>query len=144
MKNDVSARALIEDAKIIFEEARLSFEKGHWHRVMRKCQESAELSVKGIFKYIGIEYPKVHQMGSVIKKEIPGRKILAKDEIDRLSGISDSLALDREASFYGADDGRPASGLFGGEDAREALEQAEWVIAMAEKVTGAKVEGGPR
>ncbi|MDO9351759.1 MAG: HEPN domain-containing protein [Deltaproteobacteria bacterium] len=60
MNNKVSALAFLTDAEIILEESRLSLERGHWHRVVRKSQEATELAIKGMFKYLGLDYPKSH------------------------------------------------------------------------------------
>ena len=47
MNNKKSANAYLGDAEVILEECRFSFERMHWHRVVRKCQEASELAVKG-------------------------------------------------------------------------------------------------
>ena len=109
MNNKESAKSFLLDARIIFEEAAMSFEKGHWHRVVRKCQEVCELSVKGLFKYLTIEYPKSHLLGRVIKKELRVRKIFSREELNKIAFISDELAFDREAAFYGSPEGIPAA-----------------------------------
>jgi HEPN domain-containing protein len=75
LRNDDSAKAFLDDADIIVSETAISLERGHYHRVMRKCQEAAELSVKGLFKYAGIEYPKSHILGRVLKKEVAEKGI---------------------------------------------------------------------
>ena len=134
MRNDKAGKAMIEDAMIIAEEARISFEPGHYHRVIRKCQEAAELAVKGLFKYVGIEYPKSHILGRVIKKELSKRNILNREELEKLAYISDMLSFDRQPSFYGAPDGTPASKLYDAEDATDALEKTSWLIAKVKSL----------
>lgn len=133
MTSDSSAKAYIEDAVIILEEARLSFDRRHFHRVVRKCQEATELVVKGLFRYFGIEYPKVHIIGRTIKKEIGRLNIFSREELDKIAYFSDRLAFDREPSFYGSIEGIPASELFDDSDAVEAIENAEWVIDTVKK-----------
>jgi Uncharacterized conserved protein related to C-terminal domain of eukaryotic chaperone, SACSIN len=134
MKNDQAAKAHLADAEIILEEAGDSLKKGHYHRVIRKCQESTELAVKGIFRYLGLEYPKSHILGRVIKKELSLSGLFPREELKRLANISDSLAFDREPAFYGSPDGIPASELFDQEDAEEAIADTRWVINMIKKV----------
>ncbi len=134
MKNKVSATALLEDAKIILEEAHYSLERGHWHRVVRKSQEATELSIKGFFKYLGLEYPKSHILGKVIKKELGKHGFFNREELNRMAFISDSLAFDREPSFYGSLNGESASSLFDKEDAVEALKNSEWVVERIKSV----------
>jgi len=75
MNNKISARSFLKDANIILEEAKISYEKEHWHRVVRKCQEACELAVKALFKYLALEYPKSHLLGRVIKKELKSEPI---------------------------------------------------------------------
>jgi HEPN domain-containing protein len=50
MKNIVIAKAYVKDAGIILEEAEESLKKQHYHKTARKCQESVELALKGLFK----------------------------------------------------------------------------------------------
>lgn len=134
MKNDKSAKSHLTDAEIILEEACYSLQKGHYHRVIRKCQESTELAVKGIFRYLGLEYPKSHILGRVIKKELSRYGLFRKEELKRMANISDSLAFDREPAFYGSPDGIPAGELFDQEDAEEAVEETRWIINTIKKV----------
>ena len=134
MNNKVSSLAFLSDAEIILDEARISFEREHWHRVVRKCQEAAELAVKALFKYLGLEYPKSHILGKIIKKEIGRHKLFENEELKKIAFITDSLAFDREPSFYGSSDGVAASTLFSKDDAEEALNNSEWLIRMIRSV----------
>ncbi len=127
MKNDIQANGYLSDAQIIIQETQNSKKEGHFHRVVRKAQESAELSVKALFKYLGIEYPKAHILGRIIKKELT-KKELRKEDLERLSYFYDSLAFEREVAFYGSPDGRPADSLYDKSDAEEALEKARWIL----------------
>lgn len=126
MNNKACANAYMKDARIIFEEGKESFTKGHWHRVVRKCQEAVELTIKGYFRYLGIEYPKSHILGRIIRKELS--RFIKKEDIEKLSFIADSLTFDRGPAFYGTPDGISAAELFTKEDAEEAMEKAKWVI----------------
>lgn len=128
MRNDRAARAYLADAEIILGEAEASQRAGHYHRVVRKSQEAAELAIKGLFRLWGLEYPKSHLLGRVIKKELVRRKVLDRKEADQLAYDSDSLALDREPSFYGSPEGVPAIQLFDTEDGEDALGKARRVL----------------
>jgi len=48
--------------------------------------------------------------------------------------ISDTLALDREPSFYGTWDGTPASELYDKEDTQDAIGKTLWLIERMKKV----------
>lgn len=135
MRNDRGAKTAIQDAEIILDEAHISFKSGYYHRVVRKCQESTELAVKGLFRYLGLEYPKSHILGRIIKKELSKLGLFNREELDKLAYISDTLAFDREPAFYGSPEGIPASELYDKEDAAEALEGTLWAINMVKRAT---------
>jgi len=134
MTSDKVALSYLGDAEIIIDEAKFSYEKKHWHRVIRKCQEASELAVKGLFKYFGIEHPKSHIIGRALKKELGKLNILSHEELDKIAYFSDSLAFDREPSFYGSIEGVPASELFDEDDAKEAIDNVLWVVGAIRKV----------
>jgi len=123
--------ALLSDAVIILDETQISLELCHWYRVVRKCQDATELA---IFRYLGIEYPKSHLLGRVIKRELGEFRFLDIDELNKMAFITDSLTFDREPSFYGSPNGTPASELFDEEDAREAIENTKWILDAVKKI----------
>lgn len=129
MRNIDIAKAYIKDAVIILKESEDSFENGHYHRSVRKCQESVELALKGLLRLKGIEYPKSHKVGKVLMEAL-------KNEIDnnflqKAANLSDHLADLREPSFYGSED-VSAEGLFDEEDAKEILKNTTYVINFIE------------
>lgn len=128
MISDRAAHAYLGDAELILQEAESSQKAGHYHRVARKCQESSELAAKGLLRLWGIEYPKSHLLGRVIKRELVKRKIVDRQTADQLAYYLDSLSLDREPAFYGSPEGIPAGELFDEEDGQEALMKARWVL----------------
>jgi hypothetical protein len=73
-------------------------------------------------------------LGRVIKKELRVRKIFSREELNKIAFISDELAFDREAAFYGSPEGIPAAALFEQEDAEELLEKTAWVLNIITKV----------
>jgi len=128
VRNDRAARAYVADAEIILGEAEASQRAGHYHRVVRKSQEAAELAIKGLLRLWGLEYPKSHLLGRVIKRELVQRKVLDRQVADQMAYDADSLGLDREPSFCGSPEGIPASQLFDAEDGEDALEKARRVL----------------
>ena len=102
MKNDIAGKSYIGDAKIILEEAEESFNKGYNHRTIRKCQESIELALKGVLRIVGIEYPKSHRIGVVLKDSALKEK-LDEETLEKIIAITDRLADEREIAFYGSD-----------------------------------------
>jgi len=126
--------SFLSDSSIILEEAGTSYEKEHWHRVVRKCQEACELAVKALFRYLALEYPKSHLLGRVIKKELKNKKILTKSDLNKIAYISDELAFNREVAFYGSPEGIPPCELFDKEDAEELFEKTKWVLKVISKI----------
>ncbi len=120
MNNKKLAISYLKDAEIIFEEAKESFRKKHWHRVVRKAQEASELAGKALLIYLGVEYPKKHFIGKIIEKLDLENKII-------LAYYLDSLASEREKALYGTKF-EAASEIFSEDDAKNALEKCEWVI----------------
>jgi HEPN domain-containing protein len=65
-----NAQAFLADARLISEEAQQSFEKEHYHRVVRQCQEAAELALKGYLLFAGITYPRTHDVGLILTEAV--------------------------------------------------------------------------
>lgn len=126
MRNDKLGRGYLTEARIIFEEAKESLDKGHYHRTIRKCQEATELALKGLLKFVGIEYPKSHLIGNVLLS-LPLKINIHAKVLKKLAEISDQLALDRETAFYGSEQESPEE-LFERDDALEALTNCEYVL----------------
>ncbi len=127
MKNIRIAQAYLDDARIIFDEAKESLQKGHFHRTVRKCQESVELALKALLRMKGIEYPKAHKIGKVLVETL-------KTDMDvvllqKAADISDQLAIDREPSFYGSEDAS-AESLYEKDDAENALSGAGFIFSL--------------
>ncbi len=125
MTNDSMGRAYIEDARLILSEAEASFKQGHYHRTVRKCQESVEMALKGLLRAAGVEYPKAHRVGRVLLAS-PLVQATSLDRLSEIAGIADDLAAAREEAFYGSEEA-PAAELFSEEDAADALSKARTV-----------------
>ncbi len=94
-------RAYVDDARIILAEAEESLGKGHFHRAVRKCQESVELALKGLLRMYGVEYPKGHLFASILQRS-PLVHLVDPEELNAIIEIADRLAEEREVSFYGS------------------------------------------
>lgn len=125
MKNTDIGAAYIKDPGIILEESEESYNKGHYHRTIRKCQESIELALKGLLRLKGIEYPKSHRIGKILVETFTDE--LDTNFLQKAADLSDQLAIDREASFYGSED-VTAEELFDEDDAKDILEKTKYII----------------
>lgn len=131
------AEAYIHDAERSYKEAQLSFEEKAFHRCIRRAQECVELSLKGMLRLLGVEYPKSHDVSIVldrVKTEVEIPQWLS-EEIEKLKKISTKLALERGPAFYGDERAFiPPEKLYSEEDAKEALEMATYVLRVAKKL----------
>lgn len=107
--------------------------KGAYSDVVREAQEIVELASKGMLRAVGIEPPKFHDVGGLIQEhkdkfleEVSGR-------VDEIAAICKRLKKERELAFYGDIDFIPTE-EYRAEDAKEALENAHFVVTMAQKV----------
>jgi len=129
------AEAYLEDAIYSLEEAKVAYNKGYYHRTVRRAQECIELCIKAILRLYGIEYPRAHEVSSMlirIKEKLP---MWFKEHLEFIIEASTSLAMQRGPSFYGDEYKRiPAKKLFKKEDAIKALSYAEKVLNLIQKL----------
>lgn len=93
--------------------------------VMREAQEAVELALKAALRLIGVEPPKVHDVGSLLR-EYADR--FAGNDVERWASISRRLRKDRELSFYGDLDFLPTE-QYTRAEAEQALAEAGEVVA---------------
>ncbi len=109
-----------------------ALERGDIPEVIRYSQEAVELSLKACLRSIGVEYPKVHDVGDILTLYPSSFPEWMRGELSRLAEISRELAEKRAPSIYGVEAlGKPASQLFNREDAEEALRKARYVHSIA-------------
>ncbi len=95
------ASAYLRDAEYSYEEALNAFNKGLYHRVIRRCQEAVELALKALLRYLGVEYPKSHDVSPLLYKIKDLLPDFIKDSLDFISHLSLELSMERGPSFYG-------------------------------------------
>lgn len=101
--------------------------------VVREAQEIVELALKGILRYVGIDPPKWHDVGSIL---LDNRERLPEDvalQADQMAKISAWLRKEREFSFYGDIDFVPTE-QYVSEDAERAIQDAHFVVQVAERI----------
>ena len=96
--------------------------------MVRRAQEVVELTLKGALKILGIDYPKVHDVGKVFEQTTK-MKIVEFEEavMRRIVRISARLAEDRGPSFYGEK-------TFRREEAEEAYFDSKFVFDEVVKI----------
>jgi HEPN domain-containing protein len=133
MKSDLRAQAFLTNARLIYDEAQESAVRGHYHRTLRKCQEAVELALKGCLLFLGLDYPRVHDVAPEIREVLLRMHLATDAELDQLTQASARLRAEREISFYGDEDGTPPQELFDASDAEQALSDCRLVLEFVEK-----------
>lgn len=128
MKNFESGDRLLKDAEIYYEEMHSMYDKERWNIVMRRAQEVVELSLKGILKMMGIEYPKVHNPAPLVVKLVQEKGIkLEKDMVERILITSEILVKERAPSFY-------SEKVYSKEDADKAKKGAKEILEWTRRI----------
>lgn len=133
MTNEEMARGYLTRAYRILGETEGHYEQQAWNLVVRRCQEAVELALKGALRFVGLEVPRVHDVGAFLKKHRKRFRGRIAEDIDRLASISRRLREEREVSFYGDEEmGIPPEELYAQRDADEALSEARFVMTLCQ------------
>lgn len=135
MTNEGLAKSYLKKASVRIEVLELLFEKGAYSDVIREAQEAVELALKGMLRYVGIEPPKIHDVGPLILEHREKFYNLSGEVLQKIAKISKRLRKERELAFYGDIDYIPTD-AYTIDDAKEALEGARFVIGLAKEVIG--------
>jgi len=74
---------------------------GNYPYVLRQCQEAVELLLKAALRLVGIEPPKWHDVGAILKREVERFPGWFRSEVPKLARISRKLRREREPAMYG-------------------------------------------
>lgn len=131
MRTDAMARTYIEQAKARLEVSKRALDEGNYPFAIRQSQECVELSLKGVLRLYGVEYPREHDVWPVLSEVRERFPKWFSDRSDRLGEISHDLAEKRGPSMYGDEEkGISPLELFRKPDAESALEGAEYVHGL--------------
>lgn len=140
MTNIDLAKAWLKQASVILDEAVALFGKQVWHLVVRRCQESTELALKAILAHIGVEVPKLHDVGHFLKTHEAQLPHAIIQQLDKLAMISRQLRAERETSFYGDDQlALPPDEIYEQVDADAALKDARFVLNLASQALSSSI-----
>ncbi len=130
MTTHEGAQRSLNRAALILEEARHLQQRAAWNLVVRRCQEVVELALKAALLWAGVEAPRAHDVGPVLKRHGDRFPEPFQRQIARLASISRALRAEREISFYGDEQsGVLPEELYTSEDAQDALLKAQEVLA---------------
>lgn len=128
MTNKQGLKIIEEGIKIFERDAKNALKDKDYNLVIRRCQESIEIILKGFLKFIGVDYPKVHHVGDVFREKIKEKRIKIDDKIlDKIENTSFWLSKARESAFY-------FEKFYKKQDANRALKDIEFVVYEIKKV----------
>ncbi len=131
MSHEEMSESYVSKARVRLEALEFYFNRGAYSDVVREAQEAVEIALKGILWHIGVEPPKIHDVGRVLleyRRELPP-EVGALAE--RLARISKWLRKEREFALYGEIDLVPTV-EYGEEEARRAMTDARIAVEAAE------------
>jgi len=135
MKNDRMAKGYIEQAAKKLKQVERAVQDGWWPIAVRQSQECVEQSLKAALRFVGIEPPKWHNVGEILRRNKDRFPDWFAQEVEILNRISGRLRENRELSFYGDEEaGKTPDDLFGQADAGEAFEGAKKVYELCRRV----------
>jgi HEPN domain-containing protein len=124
------AASYLQKAEVRLEVVALLRRRGAHSDVIREAQELVELPLKGMLRAIGVEPPRVHDVGSLLLEHREKFPEAIRRELDRAADISKGLRKERELAFYGDVDFIPTE-EYSAEDAERAEADARWTVAVA-------------
>ncbi len=124
------ARARLRALNVLFDE-------GSYDDVVRETQELSELLLKGALRWVGIDPPKVHDVGKSLKAHAGLFPPFWREKVDEMLQMSTTLFEERGRAFYGDETGLiPASELFSREEAERARTWAAETLGLYEQLLG--------
>jgi HEPN domain-containing protein len=128
MNEDRLARTYFRKSAARRKALEVLFTEQSYGDVVREAQEICELVLKAVLRLIGIDPPKFHDVGKIVKEN---RGLLPQemhDKVDPIARYSFELRRDRELAFVGAVDVDPWDD-YTEEDARQAIGRIEEILA---------------
>ena len=120
---------LLAEAELDLERVNSEYRNKHWNRVVRASQEAVEHCLKGLLKMMGVEYPKVHDVGDVFEMACAEKNIDISEEIlQEVKEVSTKLAEERAPAFY-------MEKVYTKQEAEEAKQSAEKVLAEVRELS---------
>ena len=135
MTNLGLAKSYLEKAQKRLKALATLRDEGAHSDVVREAQELVELALKGMLRAIGVEPPKFHDVGALLLAHERKFTPAVAPRLQRAAEISKRLRRERELSFYGDIDFIPTE-EYSPSDARQAFEEACWIVALAADAIG--------
>jgi len=135
LNNLEMAKAYLEEALRRIRTAEQALREGAYAYCIRQSQEAVELALKAALRIVGVEPPKWHDVGPVLREERERFPKWFEEKIDSLSSTSRWLRREREPSMYGDEEtGLPPQKLYTRGYAERAFKEAEEVVKTVLKL----------
>lgn len=135
ISNRELAESYLEDAEYSFIEAEEAYKRGFYHRVVRRCQECVELSLKAVLRLYGVEYPRAHDVSGVLMRMSERLPEWFKMKLEMISDVSVMLVMQMAPSFYGDELRRlPPKGIYDKEGAKRVLDLTKQVLDLVRRL----------
>lgn len=133
LNNLEAGEALLSQAERRLENSRGQARHGSPAYAVRLAQECVELSLKAAMRFVGVDYPKMHDVNPTllaVKDRFP--KWFDAERVAKMAGW---LSERRAPAMYGDEyQGIPPDKLFSKKDSKLALDYAEDVFALCNKL----------
>lgn len=94
-----------------------------------------ELLLKAALRYVGVEPPKLHDVGPILRKERGKFPPWFQEKVDEFAYYSRVLRSQREPAMYGDEEtGTPPEELYSKFDAESAIKMCEAVYEFVRKL----------
>lgn len=133
MNNISLAQSYLKKAQVRLKIIELLIQEKAYSDVIRESQEAVELSLKGILRQIGVDPPKQHDVGWLLREYKDKLPVINDKQLERIIKISKWLRKEREFSFYGDVDFIPSL-EYSLEDAKKAQDDLKFVVEIAEEI----------
>ncbi|WP_447979711.1 HEPN domain-containing protein [Candidatus Nitrospira bockiana] len=135
MTSESLAKSYLKKAVDRLEILDVLLRKEAYSDVVCEAQEIVELAMKGMLRAVGIEPPKVHDVGNMVLEHRHRFAEHLRETLPALAVISKELRKDRELAFYGDVDFIPTE-EYSLAQAEQAREGALRVVDVAQRVIG--------
>ncbi|NPV52021.1 MAG: HEPN domain-containing protein [Firmicutes bacterium] len=143
MRIDELTSAYLEKAGVRMEGLYFFRDRGAYSDVVRDAQSVVELSLKAVLRAIGVEVPKIHDVGRTLESNRDLLPVQIVANLPEIKSISKRLRKERELSFYGAEDFIPTE-EYDLTDAEQAIKDASFVLQVVRQVLlGKPVDSSP-
>jgi HEPN domain-containing protein len=125
--NDSLARSYLTKARVRLKILAVLQAEQAWSDVVRESQEVVELALKALLREVGVEPPKWHDVGGLLREHQDRFSETLLPHVDRLAAVSAWLRKEREFSFYGDIDMIPTD-AYSEAEASRAVTDATFVV----------------